>query len=272
MYNKNDGDIGIVSSDEISNQTISADDTLKSNIEKLIFPGANTKLFNLIKNLALILIILYIVIEGAKLVIQWKEGKDIKESAKNLWYIALGAVFIRWASWLFGTVFTVEQTASLQDLSDKAQYWENSLVWNVLSLLKAGAFFFAIIMTVITWFKVISAWDGEKGKLIAKGIINIVVSLLIIKGVDYVYYIASQSNFIESTTELIKKVAKVFGYLYGVTATGIVIFAGYSLITDNGSGEWMKRAKGRLINLAVSWIALFGFLLILYQLFNEFNQ
>ncbi|MBQ7073830.1 hypothetical protein IJM86_01940 [bacterium] len=70
MYNKNDGDIGIVSSDEISNQTISADDTLKSNIEKLIFPGANTKLFNLIKNLALILIILYIVIEGAKLVIQ----------------------------------------------------------------------------------------------------------------------------------------------------------------------------------------------------------
>jgi hypothetical protein len=70
MYNKNDGDIGIVSSDEISYQTISADDTLKSNIEKLIFPGVNTKLFNLIKNLALILIILYIVIEGAKLVIQ----------------------------------------------------------------------------------------------------------------------------------------------------------------------------------------------------------
>jgi hypothetical protein len=127
-------------------------------------------------------------------------------------------------------------------------------------------------MTVITGFKVITASDGEKGKLIAKGIINIVVSLLIIKGVDYVYYIASQSNFIESTTELIKKLAKVFGYLYGVAATGIVIFAGYSLITDNGSGEGMKKAKGRLINLAVSGLVLFGFLLILYQLFNEFNQ
>jgi hypothetical protein len=50
-----------------------------------------------------------------------------------------------------------------------------------------------------------------------------------------------------------------------------VIFAGYSLVTDNGTGEWMKKAKGRLVNLAVSGLVLFGFLLILYQLFDEFS-
>ncbi|MCR5411964.1 MAG: hypothetical protein K6E76_03020 [Patescibacteria group bacterium] len=49
--------------------------------------------------------------------------------------------------------------------------------------------------------------------------VNVLVALLIIKGVDYIYYIASEGNFVEKATDLIKNIAKIFGYLYGAAAT-----------------------------------------------------
>jgi hypothetical protein len=51
----------------------------------------------------------------------------------------------------------------------------------------------------------------------------------------------------------------------------LVFFAWYALITDNGWGEWFKKAKNRLINLVVSWLVLFSFFLIIYQIFSEFK-
>ena len=263
--------MGILNPEKVTTQGVRPEKGLLENIEALIIQWGDGGLFNICKNLALIAIILFIVIEGVKLVIKGKEGGDVKEAVKNLWYIALGAVFIRGASWLFGNVLNVGQNANFEDLATRASQGQWSLVWEVLSLFKGGAFFYAIIMLVVTGFRVVAAADGEKGKVIAKGVINVVVALLIIKGVDYIYYMASQDNFISEATEFIKNLAKVFGFLYGAAATGIVIFAGYSLVTDNGTGEWMKKAKGRLINLAVSGLVLFGFLLILYQLFDEFS-
>jgi hypothetical protein len=52
----------------------------------------------------------------------------------------------------------------------------------------------------------------------------------------------------------------------------MVFYAGYSFLTDGGGGEGFKRARNILINLLVSGLVLFGFLLVLYQVFAEFTS
>ncbi len=262
-------DMSIVDPSSLGN--ISKDKTVLENIQQLLYPWQNTNLFNIIKNIALFAVILFIALEWIKLIIKGKNGEDITTAAKNLGYIALWALFIRWASWLFGKIFFMPQITTIEKFSEQITDGKESLGFEILSLLKGAAFFYAIIIIAYTGFKVIKAWDGEKGKTIIKGMVNVLVALLIIKGVDYIYYIASEGNFVEKATDLIKNIAKIFGYLYGAAATWLVFFAWYALITDNGWGEWFKKAKNRLINLVVSWLVLFSFFLIIYQIFSEFK-
>lgn len=250
---------------------VSPNDDILTNLQHILYPGANTPTLWIIQDIALLLIIAVIAFEWAKLLIKGKNGEDITWSLKNIWYIALGGVFVWWASWLFSSVFLMPNTTTLDTFTKQITDGKWSLWFEILSLLKTWAFFFAIIMMVYTGFKVVHAWDWEKGKTIAKWIINILVAIIIIKGVDYIYSIAASENFIQELTDLIKKVAKICGYLYGAAATLLVIFAWYSLVTDNGSWEGMKKAKNRLINLAVSWLVLFWFFLIVYQIFSEFQ-
>ncbi|MDR0370066.1 MAG: hypothetical protein LBH96_06310 [Candidatus Peribacteria bacterium] len=125
-------------------------------------------------------------------------------------------------------------------------------------------------MIVVTGFRVINAADADKSKKIIRGVINVLVALVIIKAVDFIYYIVGTPNFAEQVTDFILMVAKFFGYLYGAAAVLMVFYAGYSLLTDGGGGTGMKRAKNLLINLVISGVVLFSFLLILYQIFAEF--
>ncbi|MDR0859986.1 MAG: hypothetical protein LBO09_03205 [Candidatus Peribacteria bacterium] len=115
------------------------------------------------------------------------------------------------------------------------------------------------------------AADADKSKKLVRGVLNVVGALIIMKGVDFVYYMASVESFATQAADFIISAAKFFGYLYGAAAVLMVFYAGYSFITDGGGGDGFKRAKNILINLLVSGLVLFGFLLILYQVFNEFS-
>jgi hypothetical protein len=90
------------------------------------------------------------------------------------------------------------------------------------------------------------------------------------KMVDFVYYMVSAENFATQAAEFILSAVKFFGYLYGALVVLIVFYAGYSFLTDAGSGAGVKRAQTLLINVLVSGLVLFGFLLILYQIFAQF--
>jgi hypothetical protein len=142
----------------------------------------------------------------------------------------------------------------------------------ILSAIKAFAFFLAIIMIVVTWFKVIAAWEWEKWKKLLKWIINVVVALLIIKWVDFIYYLAADSStFVKNASDFIINIAKVFGYLYWVIIVIMVIVSWYLYITDGWSGDRFKKAGNILINILLSALVLFAFLLITYQIFAEFQ-
>lgn len=254
--------------------------TLRKNIFDLFYPGErwSNQIFNVVRGITLGVMVVFIVLAGASLLIN-RDSKESNKWLKSLLYIMLWWIFIYIASRLFGSVFNFSGAGGIVGGAEWGIWWvtnkliwDNSVLFKVLSAVKAAAFFLAIIMIVVTWFKVISAWDGEKWKKLVKWIVNVVVALLVIKWVDFIYYMAADSqNFVQNAADFIINVAKIFGYIYGVIIVLMVIVAWYLYITDGGTGNNFKKASNVLVNILLSWLVLFSFLLILYQVFAEFQ-
>ncbi len=250
---------------------ISKDQTLKENIFTVLYPlGMDNygTLGNLFRSLAVGLVLVYIFYAGMSLVTSSSKSEDLKKELKNLGYISLGALFIYGSGWFFGDVFDVRTITGVEPLVDRAN---SSFFLQFLTVLKGFAFFYAILMVVIIGFRTIVAWDAAKSKKLVKGILNVVGALTLMKVVDFVYYIASMPDFVQQATDFIISAAKFCGFIYGAIAVIMVFYAGFSFLTDGGSGSGSKRAKTILINLLVSGVVLFSFLLILYQVFAKFG-
>ena len=256
--------------------------TLKQNITDMLYPSASkgndSKIYDVVKGATLWVMILFIVWAGASLLISWKKPEEAKKHLYSLLYILLGGVFIYGASWLFWNVLSFGNDA----LTNRSEggigwvadvfVWKGSVLFVVLSAVKAFAFFLAIIMIVITWFKVMAAWDWDKWKKLVKWLINVIVALLIIKWVDFIYYLAADGgNFVAKSSDFIINVAKVFGWIYWVIVVLMVIIAGYLYVTDGWSWSNFKKASNVLVNILLSGLVLFSFLLITYQIFAEFQ-
>lgn len=256
---------------------VDKDQTLRKNIVNLFYPGGSDSqnwIYQVIRGMTLWLMIVYIIWAWASLLFN-KETKDIKNTLNNFIYIILWWAFVYGANRLFWSVFNFNNQEFVA--------WEtwfgwvtDTLIWKVfffvLSALKVMAFFFAIVMVVITWIRVIWAGEAEKWKKLVKWLINVVVALLIIKWVDFVYYLAADANnFVENASNFIINVAKIFGYIYGVIIVIMVFVAWYLYITDGWNGNNFKKASTILVNILLSWLVLFAFLLILYQVFAEFQ-
>ena len=254
---------------------------IRENIVSLFYPSENwaNNIYHVIRDITLWVMIIFIIVAWASLLLWWK-AEDSKKHIVSLLYILLWWVFIYAANRLFGSALHFNGDQFTVWSADEQGIWwfTNVLIWNwwvffvILSAIKAFAFFLAIIMTVVTWFKVMAAWEWEKWKKLLKWLINVVVSLLIIKWVDFVYYLAADSwTFVKNASDFIINVAKVFGYIYWVVIVIMVIIAWYLYITDGWSGSNFKKASNILVNILLSALVLFAFLLITYQIFAEFQ-
>ena len=246
---------------------------LETNIRNLFYPDAMNSgvLAEVMKALAIGIILIYIVFAGVQLVTHGRDPEELKKALQNLGYITMGAILIYGAGRLFGDVLVLSKIQGIGGVSGALVDGNRSLFFQLLTFLKGLAFFYAILMIVVTGFRVISAADADKSKKLIRGVLNVIGALVIMKVVDFVYYIAGSQNFAAEATILILSAAKFFGYLYGAAAVLMVFYAGYSFLTDGGWGDGFKRAKNILINILVSGLVLFGFLLILYQIFAEFS-
>lgn len=262
---------------------VDKDKTLRQNILELFYPSTSRdgwRIYSVVRTALLWIMIGFVVRAWASILFN-RKSEDIKKTLWSLVYILLWWVFVYAANRIFWSVLhfnndTIAGTAN-DGLSwigkvTEAFVWEWSVLFVVLSALKWFAFFLAIIMTVITWFRVIAAWDWEKWKKLIKWIINVVVALLIIKWIDFIYYLAADSwNFVNRATEFIINIARIFWYLYWWVIVIMVFVAWYLYIIDGWSWSQFKKASNILINILLSALVLFGFLLILYQIFAEFS-
>jgi len=256
---------------------VNSNNTLRDNIVNMLYPrdgNSTSAIYEVIRSITLWIMIIFFVRAGASLLLN-KKPEDSKKHLYSLLYIMLWWVLVYGANRLFWDVFIFNAdqftvgTTGLQWFTDSVI---GKVAFLVLSAIKAAAFFLAIIMTVITWFKVMAAGEWEKGKKLVKWLINVVVALLVIKWVDFIYYLAADSkNFVDNAANFIINVAKVFGWLYGIVTVIMVMVAWYLYITDGWSWSNFKKASNVLINILLSALVLFWFLLIVYQIFAEFQ-
>lgn len=258
--------------------------TFRENIISLFYPSNSweaSAIYKVLRGITLWVMIIFIVIAGASLLLN-KKPEESKKHLFSLMYIMLWWVFIYAANWLFWSVlnfnrgdFTSWESSQPWGLGwfTRVLVWNGSVLFVILSAIKAFAFFLAIIMIVVTWFKVMAAWEWEKWRKLVKWLINVVVALLIIKWVDFIYYLASDSStFVHNAADFIINVARVFAWIYWVIVFIMVLVAWYLYITDWWDWSSFKKASNVLINILLSALVLFGFLLITYQIFAEFQK
>ena len=115
-----------------------------------------------------------------------------------------------------------------------------------------------------------SADKSDKVKAWLKWLLNVIVALVIIKLIDYVYYIAQLPDLVNQTTELIIEIAKIVWFIIWALMVIMLFYAGFLFITDQWSTEKMKKATNIIVWIVVTALVIFSLLLIIYEIFNEF--
>lgn len=114
------------------------------------------------------------------------------------------------------------------------------------------------------------AMDQEdKFKAWTQGIFNIIIPLIIIKIIDYIYYIAQSPDLKSKATILIIEV-KVNIRVYSVMIfhTHLIIYYGFRLMF--GGSDHLKKVKNIIVWVFLGSLVIFIFFLIIYQIAQEF--
>jgi hypothetical protein len=70
---------------------------------------------------------------------------------------------------------------------------------------------------------------------------------------------------------MIVNVAITLGWVLGSVFVLALFYAGYLMIASSGKEDAMKKAKSVIVNIFIISAVIFLFLLIVYQIFNEFG-
>lgn len=255
--------------------------SLMDNVRRLFYPSSVAitdpnwniieawgNLWILIRSLGFIVLFIFLVITWVNFIMSAKEPDGAKKAFSSLIYILYGAFLVFWVTWILGTVLNIGDIQGSGQLIDRVQ---NSLFLQILSFFKVLAFFAAIIMLVVSGFRMMSAMDkSDKVTIARKWAINVVIALVFIKVIDYIFYIAQTPSFGTKAADMIVNVAVVLGWVLGSLFVLALFYAGYLMITSSGKEEAFKKAKSIIINIFVIALVVFLFLLIVYQVFNEF--
>ncbi|MFZ2151415.1 MAG: hypothetical protein WAZ12_01000 [Candidatus Absconditicoccaceae bacterium] len=265
----------------VFNLPIDKNKTLMENVRCLLYPnpsmypGCDTAsaggfLWDVIRYAGFIILFAYIVMVGINLMLYPKDAEKVKNNLKSLMYIGYGGFVLLGSTRILGTVLNVGAIQGSGALVDKIQGGPNSLFFQILSFLKILTFFLAIIMMVILGFRIMSAHDAEKSKKVAKSIMNIILALILVKTIDFFYYIAQSPQFAEKSASFIIDIARVLAYVMGGALMIMIFYAGFLTVTDQGKEENFTKAKNIIVSVLLGGGVLFLFLLILYQIFSEF--
>lgn len=268
----------------VYNLWINRDKTLMDNIRCLFYPNtylvpwcesasAWGKFWDVIRYVWFGVLFIYVIMAGIQLLMDSEKADKTKPALKSLIYIGYGAFALFAVTWILGSVLGIETLQWSNALVQKIQGGPGSLMFKVFSFFKALAFFIAIIMMVVAGFKTMAAMDAaDKAKKAASWVMNILVSLVFIKVIDYIYYIAQLPQFVSKAKDFILEIGKILGYILGASFVLAIFYAGFLLLTDQWSGDNFKKAKNIIMGIFLAAIVLFLFLLILYQIFWEFTM
>lgn len=252
--------------------------SIMDNVRNLFYPSTTYNsqcsisswwlLWDMLRVITFAIIFLFIVIAWVKLLVNWGSWDEAKKSAMSMIYIAYWSFLVFWAIWILWYALNIEDLKWTTDLVNNLQ---SNLFLQILTFFKVLAFFLSIVMMVVSGFKMMAAMDKEEQvKAGKKWAINVIIALVFIKIIDYVFYIAQVSDFAQRASTLVLDIAKILGWILGLTFVLWLFYAWYQMFFSWWDEKAMKKSQSILINIVVASVVLFIFILLIYQIFNEF--
>lgn len=242
--------------------------SIKENVIALFYPkadGTGWQLRDLLRTVMFAVIFGMLIWTGFLFVKDANDGKE-KEYWLTVIYIIIWATIVLSSTRVLGNAINFNQGSKVF-----VSTLEKNVFFQVLSFLKAAAFFAAIVLIIRHWYRIMMAKSKEekleKGKT---SILNVIVALIFIKGIDFIYYIAQLENFKEKATEAIWEIAKIFWRIVGSAMVLMFLYGWFKMLTDGGKGEWFAAFKKIAVSVFLSALVIFLFLLIMYQVIQEF--
>lgn len=250
---------------------------LLTNMKNLFYPWEWSELWSFIRNVAVWLLLLFLVFAGIRFLIWAPESEEeLAAAKKNLIYIAYGTVLIFATTWLLGEAWLgLESIDGV--VSDWSWSWnsimerlENNVLLTVLAFLKWAAFFVALLFLVFYGYRMMSAFDEEeKLKQARTGILNVFLALVLIKIIDYVYYIAQVQEFKNRAVELIVQISKFLWYLWGIMFVIAIMYTWFLMLTAKWDDDNIEKAKTMLKTIFTIVLIVLLSMLVIYQVFND---
>lgn len=113
--------------------------------------------------------------------------------------------------------------------------------------------------------------EESKIKAARTGIINVIVALILIKIIDFIYYLAQQQNFASQFQNFLVNTARIAAYVLGSIMVIMLIYGGVKYITASGDEAKVKDAQKIITTSFFVILIIFLFLLIAYQVIAEFT-
>lgn len=246
---------------------------LRENVRKIFFPDAtgDNQIWKFVRNIMAWLLVLALIYTWAQFVLYGNQPEVVSKNLLNLVFIVIGALAIFLSVWILDTLLNIRNISGVwwSDPNSLVSKFED-LALLILWILKGFAFFLWIIFLAYNGIKMLYATGAEdKIKLAWQWILNVIVALLFIKLIDYVYFIAAQSNFWSSASSLIVQIAKTLWYLIGIGLVLSIIYAWYLMITGQWNDERIGQAKSLIKSVAIIGLVILIFLLVIFQLFAD---
>ena len=249
---------------------IKSTNSLADNIRALFFPSPSWSWWVLFEKLRIVgigLIFLFLVWAGAMFLLHADNENEVRKAKLNIVYIFYWAFLFFWATWILGKVLGVGADTNAANTVLSTQ---SHIIWWVLIFFKSFAYYLAIIMMVYYWVKIMQAQEKEdKIKQARSGAINVILALIAIKVLDYVYYIAQNSDFVSKWSAFISSIAKALGWVLGIAIVLALLYSGALLIASKGNEESWKKAKIIVRNVFLVIFVVFLFIVIVFDLFRN---
>ncbi len=244
--------------------------TFKENIYNLFSPlNDNSVIRRTLRTIMVGVLVLYIAWAGIDMMQHAADETRQKRVRRSFLYIWVGAFMIRWATWILGTALQVGTVQGTQWLVSNLQ---NNVLFQILAFLKGLAFFYAIVMLIYYGFQFMRALEEEsKIKAARTGLINVIVALVLIKIIDFIFFIAQQQDFGSRLQNFLVDAARIAAYVLWAGMVLALIRGGVRYLTSQGDEEKVKDAQKIITTIFFIILTIFLFLLVVYQLVAEFT-
>ena len=241
--------------------------TLSQNFINIFYPTSWWEIWDVVRTVWVWIFFLFLVWWWAMFLLSQNDESKLKQAKMNLLYIGYWWVLFFWVVWILWSALNLWNIEWSWEVVDNVQ---EGIVFQVLSFLKAAAFFVAVIMIFYYWYRMIQAFDkDDKISEARKWVINVLLELVLIKIIDFVFYIAQADDFSTQAWELLVWIAQILWYLIGAAFVIAIFYSWFLMITSRWDEEAFNKWKNIIKTVFIIWLIIMLFLLIVYQVIWE---